>query len=1417
MSSARKRATPPRSQPRREVARAPLPVAEVQAVAESPFPIVGVGASAGGLDAFKQLLQALPDDTGMAYVLVQHLSPEHGSMLAQLLATSSRMPVSEIADGMPVEANRVYIIPPERDVALSHGRLSLVPRTTTRGLHMPFDHFLRSLADTQRGKAIAVVLSGTGSDGTLGLKAVKGEGGITFAQEPGSAAHDGMPRSAIAAGCVDLVLEPPLIARELARLGRHPYVLAPVRLAPGSVPAASGARQTDGLAKVLSLVRSATGADFSAYKLTTIERRVVRRMALAGIEGIDEYARHLDEHPEEVLALYRDCLINVTSFFRDPEAFEALRDRVVDPLLRDRAPESPIRVWVPGCATGEEAYSIAICLLERAGELSNPPALQVFATDISEAALEKARAGAYLETIAQDVSPERLRRFFVRANGGYQVTKTVRDLCVFARHNLIKDPPFSRLDLISCRNVLIYLETELQTRVLAAFHYALHRRGFLMLGRSETTGALGEQFSVVDKQQRIFARNDGVAAPSLGWPVPAVPAAHPAPATPPRGELRLRTRTDLPGEAERILLARYAPAGVVVDESLKILEFHGDTAAYLEHPQGRAGLGLLRMARKGLLHDLRKAVDEARRLGTAALRENVTLSAGDKLRRVDIEALPLPATGNGCLLVTFRERSSSTGPAHAPTLPPRRGAGGPTRRLQQENAELRKELQENAQHLHATTQEHERAAEELQSANEEVLSANEELQSINEELETAKEELQSTNEELSTINQELQERNRQLGSVNDDLVNLLTSVNLPLVILGRDLRLRRFTPAAEKLFGLIPADVGRPLGDLRSSFDTSTLEADVLGTIDTMQAKEREVVDREGRFYMLQIRPYRTRENKIDGAVVVLFDVDGLKRALDDANAIVDTAREPLVILDGDLRVERANQSFYDLLAVSAQETEGRLLYELGDGQWVTADLRRTLQQVLPQEARVADYVLDQEFPRIGRRTLVLSARRLRYVKGGKDRILLAIEDRTEAQRTAEEREKVLALETEARRRAEETDRIKDEFVATLSHELRGPLGSIAGWVHVLQSRDTDEATAAQARAAIERGVRAQVRMIDELLDYSRMAKGKLRLAQLPTDLVEVTKAALLAVQAAAAAKEISLAFTSDAGRAVILGDRDRLQQIAWNLLSNAVKFTPRGGRVSVAVRSVRSQMALCVSDNGKGIAPAFLPHVFERFRQAEGRPSRSEQGLGLGLAIVRNLVELHGGTVRAESPGESQGSTFTATFPVPTLLLDTVRGEDAEPSAGAPLTDLRWGDPDRRPLEGVRLLVVEDDADSRQMLGAVFEQAGADVRHASSAQEALEEIAQALPDVLTCDIGLPGEDGFALIRRVRDLPPERGGRVPALALTAYARQEDCAKALASGFEVYLGKPAAPAELVRSVAALAGRDVDPDPPGGERP
>jgi two-component system CheB/CheR fusion protein len=1249
---------------------------------ESLFPIVGVGASAGGLEAFRQLLAALPADTGMAYVLVQHLDPRHQSILAELLAKGSRMPVSEVKGDTAVEPDHVYVTPGRQDVTIQGRLLKLVPRTSTRGRHMPIDSFLRALAQAQRSKAIGVILSGTASDGTLGLRAIKAEGGIAFAQDPGSAGYDGMPRSAIATGCVDFVLPPEKIAQELSRLSQHPYVITPPREERADQPPPPVDQADDSLKTILTLLRKASGADFSAYKPATIKRRIARRMALVHVQKLEDYARYLEGHADEAQALYQDCLITVTSFFRDPETFQVLGEEVLPRLLKDRSPGAPIRVWVPGCATGEEVYSIVICLLERAGESKLNPFLQVFATDLSERALEKARAGIYPENIAQDVSRERLKRFFTQADGGYRISKTIREMCVFARHDLTRDPPFSRLDLIACRNVLIYLEPRLQQTVLAILHYALQPSGFLLLGASETAGALRDLFASVDKKHRIYSKRHTTAPAFMGFAARGdrdreQREAGPGAARPGPGEA-------LPREADRILLARYAPAGVIVDAKDDIVEFRGQTDPYLEHPHGRASLNLFEMARKGLLLEIRQAIEEARKKDAPARREDVSLRHRGQLRKLDLDVIPLKGSPEKerSLLVLFEAR---------PEGRVRRG-GPPGRRPRaatadaRENAKLRQELAEATRFLQAVTQEHAAANEELQASNEEVLSANEELQSINEELETAKEELQSSNEELTTLNQDLQDRNLQLAL------------------------------------------------------------------------------------------------------------------ALDYANGIVETVRTPLLILDGELRVERANRAFYDHFHVAPEETAGRLLYELGNGQWNIPALRQGLEEVLPKSARLDDFEVEHEFPRIGRRILALNARKLPR-DSGQERILLAFEDKTQAREAERDREALLAAEA-ARRRAEDADRAKDEFVATLSHELRGPLSAMVGWIHVLRSVGVDEATRERGRAAIERGVKTQARLIEDLLDYSRMVTGKLQLAPRLMDLVPVAAAAIEVIRPAAEAKEIRLELASESKAAMVHGDPDRLQQVLWNLVSNAVKFTPRGGRVEVWIGRVGGSLHLRVRDTGQGIPRDFLPQVFERFRQAEGTPNRSKTGLGLGLAIVKQLVELHGGTVQAESPGEGRGATFTVALPIPPLLMENTDGDPGAFEPSRPET--AWPELDRTALEGLRLLVVEDEADARELLVTVFEQCGAKVSAVASAAEAMESLQRATPNVLVCDIGLPDEDGYELIRKVRALQTAQGVRIPALALTAYAGSEDRGKALAAGFDLHVSKPAAPAELVAKVALLAG-------------
>jgi two-component system CheB/CheR fusion protein len=1244
-----------------------------------------VGASAGGLEAFRRLLAALPVDTGMAYVLVQHLDPRHESILAELLAKGSRMPVSEVKKDTAVEPNQVYVTPGQQDVTIQGGMLRLIPRGSTRGQHMPVDSFLRTLAQDQASKAIGVILSGTASDGTLGVQAIKAEGGIAFAQDPGSAAYDGMPRSAIASGCVDFVLPPEEIAREISRLSRHPYVITRSREEGADEPPPPAPKGKDGLRTILDLLRKTTGADFSSYKPPTIKRRIARRMALVQVENWEDYARYLESHADEVEALYHDCLITVTSFFRDPEAFQVLCEKVIPRLLKDRPPGAPIRVWVPGCATGEEVYSIVICLLERAGESKGNVSLQVFATDLSESVLKKARAASFPENIAADVSPERLRRFFTKIDGRYQVSKAIRDLCVFARHDLTKDPPFSRLDLISCRNMLIYLEPRLQQKVLAIFHYALQPSGFLLLGASETPGAAQDLLAPVDNKHRVYSKRATAAPAVLGFAAPRGGGPERREDGPRAAQPSLRE--ELPREADQILLARYAPAGVIVDEHDNIVEFRGQTDPYLEHAHGRASLNLFKMARKGLLLELRPAVQEARKKDAPVRREGVSLRHRGQLRRLDLEVIPLRRSSEKerSVLVLFDAPPETIIRQAGPSERQPRAAAADVA----ENARLRRELDEATRHLQAVMQEHEAANEELQASNEEVLSANEELQSINEEMETAKEELQSTNEELTTLNHEMADRNLQLG------------------------------------------------------------------------------------------------------------------RALDFVNGIVETVRTPLLILDAGLRVEKANRSFYDCFRVAPEETVERLIYDLGNGQWDIPALREALEEILPTDARLEDYQVEHEFPQIGRRTLLLNARKLLHDSGSRESILLAIEDRTEARKREKEREVLFGAEQEARKRAEQIDRIKDEFVATLSHELRGPLNAMVGWARILRAGDLDEATRGRGMTAIERSVITQVRLIEELLDYSRVVTGKLHLSPRLMDLVPVAEAAIDAARPAAEAKGIRLELQIESKAAMVHGDPDRLQQVLWNLFSNAVKFTPRGGSVGASIGRVGTSLHVRVSDTGQGISRDFLPHVFERFRQAEGTPRRMQGGLGLGLAIVKELVELHGGTVQAVSAGEGQGSTFTVALPIPPLLMEAKcsEAEAAPTESSRPQNGLE--EMDRTALEGVRLLVVEDEADSREMLVTAFERCGAEVIAAASAAEAMAALQRATPDVLVCDIGLPGEDGYELMRRVRAFEAERGSRIPALALTAYAGSDDRGKALAAGFDLYVPKPAEPAELVTKVALLA--------------
>lgn len=837
---------------------------------EQAFPVVGVGASAGGLDAFTKLLKNLPADTGMAFVLVQHLDPKHVSLLPELLARASPMPVAEIADGTKIAPNHVYVMPPNYSLAMLHGVLHLMPRPDEYGKHLPIDDFLSSLAEDRHSNAIGIILSGTASDGTLGMKAIKFAGGITFAQSEDSAEYDGMPHSAIAAGHVDFVLTPEEIGKELVRIARHPYLRPEETGAKGEFVSEGG----DNLNKIFVLLRSRTGNDFTYYKHSTIRRRIKRRMVLHQLEKMEDYVKYLQKQPGELDTLFQDILINVTSFFRDPETFEALKQEVFPALLEKYSAEQPLRIWVPGCATGEEVYSVAIALLEFLGERAGNIPIQIFASDIDDKAIDKARQGIYPENIRDDITPGRLQRFFTKTPGGYQISKTIRDMCVFAIQNVIKDPPFSRLDLICCRNLMIYLGAVLQKKVLHTFHYALRPGRFLMLGTSETIGSFADLFATLDKKSKIYTKKSVSTLP--GYDFSTLPHAVTLPAADQTAPERAPSALDLQHEAERLILTTYGPPGVIINQDMQILHFRGQTGPYIEPSPGSASLNLLKMARQDLLMELRTVVHQAIKERNKTRKEGVRIRNDGGYRMVNLQVLPLSSeeSAEPHYLVLFEPGSEAIATAHPDAATPDT-PDAVALRIQT----LEHELLSSREYMQAIIEEQEATNEELQSANEEIQSANEELQSTNEELETAKEELQSTNEELATINEEHENRNQQLMSSNNDLANLLASVELAIVILSDDLCIRRFTPCAKTLLNLIDADVGRPIGNIRPNVSIPDLETRVREVIATISSQSVEVQDRDGRCFTLSIRPYKTLDNRIEGVVMSFINIDSTKEA----------------------------------------------------------------------------------------------------------------------------------------------------------------------------------------------------------------------------------------------------------------------------------------------------------------------------------------------------------------------------------------------------------------------------------------------------------------------------------------------------------------------------------------------------------
>jgi len=1034
----------------------------------SPFAVVGIGASAGGLTPLKELLSALPPKPDAAFVVVQHLDPHAESHLAALLQPHTAMQVVTATHGARLAPNHLFVIQPNTYLAIADGTLSITPRPEDRRPYYPIDHCFRSLALAHGPRGIGVVLSGTGSDGTLGICEIKAAGGVTFAQDE-SAQHAGMPTSAIESGAIDLVLSAPEIGARIAELPQHP-------LLSGQQTPEQAVQDGEDYHRVIAALRSTSGVDFRQYRDTTIKRRTARRMLLRGLQTPAEYAHMLETDRAEAEALYRDVLINVTSFFRDPAMFDVLKQRVIPEILKAIPDGQPVRVWVPGCSTGQEAYSLAMVLMECLDGGHSGRAVQVFATDVGDAAsLDHARAGIYPENIEAEVSPERLRRFFVKDGRHYRVQKFLRDCCVFARQNLTVDPPFSRVDLVSCRNVLIYMSAALQDRLLPIFHFALNRHGFLVLGIAESVGRYDDLFEAFDRQHKIFQRKETPRRAPLtfttgDWLVepPGRPTRAPQ-----------ASANDFQREADRLTLDAYAPPSVLVNEDFEIQQFRGRTTPYLETPAGQPTTNILRMVREGLLMELRSALTEAKAARKTVVREGLRVPNGGADETFTLRILPVSRAGTdeNRLLVIFE---GPAGAAAAGALP---GTAS-----DHDVAWLRQELAATKLYLQAVIDEQASDSQELRAAHEEVLSSNEELQSTNEELETTKEELQSANEELTTINEQFEARNQELDSLTDDITNFISSADLPMATVGRDLRIRRVTPAAQRAFNLLPSDIGRSIEHIKFAFDLDRVGAMVGQVMTSMRPIDQEIRDRAGRWWLLQVRPFVTADNRIDGATLVAIDVDLVRRsrelmeARDYALAIVRTIREPLVVLDADCRIGLANEAYYRLFDETPDAITGRLLWETGHGVWNDAGLRRELEGACEGRLNLENFEIKRTVSGAGERTLVLNAQAVRR----EDRstlLLLAVADVTDA-RQAE----ALRIDAETLRLI---NRRKDEFLGILAHELRNPLAPMRFALEILSQYEADPVASSRARLVLDRQVAHMTRIVDDLLDVSRIRRAR--------------------------------------------------------------------------------------------------------------------------------------------------------------------------------------------------------------------------------------------------------------------------------------------------------------------------------------
>jgi two-component system CheB/CheR fusion protein len=1478
---------------------------------ESEFHIVAVGASAGGLDSLERLFTHLPADTGMAFVVLQHLSPDFKSLMDELLSRRTSMRIRQAEHGTLVEPNTVYLLPPMKEMIIRQRRLLLNDRDPRSGLTLPIDLFFRSLAHDAGERAVAIVLSGSGSDGSRGIQEISKSGGIVFCESPDTAQFNGMPLSAMRTGHVDHVLPPEEIAVAVGGLSA-PEGAATVPPQPSD--------EERGVDAIMRLLREEYSIDFSHYKASTVTRRIERRLALNRSLDIDMYVEQLRSDPRELSSLYEDLLIGVTRFFRDDPAFETLEHRIIPELVERTSVDEQIRVWVAGCATGQEAYSIAILLHERLSARRRPVNVKILATDVHKASLDFASAGIYSTEQVAGIGQERLDRFFTLKPEGYQVSQTLRESIVFAPHNLIRDAPFTKMDLITCRNLLIYFQPHAQKTVLTLFHFSLRPGGFLFLGSSESPGGLLDEFDTIDEHAKIYRKRRDIGLPrDLKLPLPRTGS---APRSLPPPLPRSGVNPHVLAIYDR-LLDRFMPPSFLVDEQGQLVDKFGGVEALLKIKTRRPSQNLLdmlgddlRTVVSGALHRVRRDVESVRYPG-------VPLPGHDK--RVSVIAEPL-RDSHGALthvLISLADADTQSAPVLVPPF-----ADVPGARLEVDTPQelatmngltreqiraLEEELSYTKERLQAAIQEHETANEELQATNEELIAANEELQSTNEEL-------HSVNEEMYTVNAEYQKKNVELQQLNDDMEHLLNGTDVATLFLDRQLCIRKFTPRIAETFRVIPQDIGRPLRTFAHDLTHPNLVADVERVLHEGVTVEAEVRDRRQRCYFLRILPYRARIKesgdplmapaqdaelpwKPDGVVLTLTDISPLEQArgkLAQLSAIVESSEDAIIGKTLDGMITSWNNGAARLYGYTAEEAIGRhasFLYPPGRKEEIDTALRqvregRPVERVetlrLRKDASLVEVsvtfspILDAANTIVGisaiSRDITQLVRAREEIAEREERIRLLLDSTAEAiygidlsgicifcnascarflgydsptaligrqmhplihhtkpdgsahapeqsaiYQTMRYREGahvddevlwradgtsfpaeywshpilrntevigavVTFVDITDRRRAEQEVqdgvRRREQFLAMLSHELRNPLAAILSATRVLESAQWTDTTCHEAGQVVARQANHMARLLDDLLDVARITRGRIVLRKENIDLRETTRSAIEALRPFMAEHQTQLTVDITDTRLPVLGDPARLQQVQANLLSNASKYSSPGGRVHFEVRRDDTHAVIRVKDEGRGIEPAMLPRIFDLFVQGEHSLARSDGGLGIGLTLLRSLVELHDGRVEAHSDGPGRGSVFTVWLPLDLAGATAPNDESAAARSSVKI-----------------VVLVEDQEDARRMLQLLLESSGIRVFTAANGLKGAGLIEELCPDLALVDLGLPVMSGFELARRVRQNP--ENARTRLVALSGYGQDSDIQAALAAGFDEHLTKPPDPDRLER---LLTGRE-----------